>query len=497
MTLVEVIVAGVILMVTMIPMGVLLANATSAAAQSRQREAAVQLADSWVEILSNVQPQEQGGPCSPARSRRPRRRARRHPRRPWPARPIPSPRYYEAVAVNNRAGTDLCASGEPPSPSHPDVFELTVRVEWDGKYFVSDSTEINYPKPGLQTDGFLAVNVTNDGETDANQNTAATRLQNVLVTISSSSLTLNDLTADPNGCIFVQVPPDTYTVTEVAPPTGTLNGWGGYPQFVTESGNTSVTASSQPVTVTAEQSVQLDAFDEGIVGNITYGGSAAVDSGVECPGTPSVTCISTGSGTSGGSDAWGGAGSTWSDATLAAGDHVNQVDCNGWSYCVGVGYGSTGGLILASASGFGSPSADTVPAGVTDIAQVTCPSASGCYALGVTATGPALLAGRVGPGPDVWTNVTPGGITFSSLDSIACPSSTTCEVTYSTTWGTPGVLRLDGDPAPSPSTRPGPRPSPRTPCPAPWSRSAPSSAPPRPSAKPSPPATWRARSTPP
>ena len=40
----------------MIPMGIFLANATSAAPQSRQREAAVQLADSWVEILANSQP---------------------------------------------------------------------------------------------------------------------------------------------------------------------------------------------------------------------------------------------------------------------------------------------------------------------------------------------------------------------------------------------------------------------------------------------------------
>ena len=200
--------AGVVLLVTMIPMGVLLANATSAAAQSRQREAAVQLADSWVEILSNSQPPEQDGAV---------RSGDLHPDRA-PGTQAPSStlagttytvgRVLRARRRGQRGGLrPLSASGEPPSPSHPDVFELTVRVNWDGKYYVSDSTEVNYPKPGLQTDGFLAINVTNDGETDVHGNTASDRLTSVPVTISSSSLTLPSLTADPNGCIFVQVPP--------------------------------------------------------------------------------------------------------------------------------------------------------------------------------------------------------------------------------------------------------------------------------------------------
>ena len=54
--MVEVLVAAVLLLVTMIPMGIFLTNATSSAVAARQREAALQLADSWVEILSNTQP---------------------------------------------------------------------------------------------------------------------------------------------------------------------------------------------------------------------------------------------------------------------------------------------------------------------------------------------------------------------------------------------------------------------------------------------------------
>jgi hypothetical protein len=448
-TLVEVIVAGVVLLLTMIPMGILLANATSAAAQSRQREAAVQLADSWVEILSNSQPQTtpDGGvltgtvtPAAPAGSQAPSSTLA--------GTTYDVSAFYEPVSINNIPGTDLCSSGEPPSPSHPDVFEITVTVAWgDGdKFKVSDSTDINYPKPGLQTDGFLAISVSNEGETDVNGNTASERLQVVPVTITGP-VTISDLTADQYGCIFVQVPPGLYTVSEGQPSTSSGIDWSGSPAFVTPTGATSyVTPSAQQVNVTAEQTVQLQAFDEGIVGNIAYGGSAAVDSGVECPGSSTITCVTTGSGTSGGSAAWGGSSTAWSTTTLSAGVHVNQVDCTLSSACVGVGYGPTSGVILRAGSDLGTTTPDTVPAGVTDLSQVTCPSATGCYALGVTATGPALLAGKVGPGTDVWSNVTPGTVMLSTLNSLACPTSTTCEISYTTTTGTPGILRLDGDP---------------------------------------------------
>ena len=218
--------------------------------------------------------------------------------------------------------------------------------------------------------------------------------------------------------------------------------------FVTPSGTTSELQTGQTVTVTAEQSVQLDAFDEGIVGDVTYGGSAAVDSGVQCPGG-TLTCVTTGSRTTSASTAWGGAGSAWTVAKISGATRIDQVACtaSGSSTCVAVGFGPSSGVIESTTSTFAAAVADAVPSGVTDVSQVTCPSSDGCYALGTTSTGPALLAGSVGSGTDTWTVVTPGGIPFSAMDSIACPSTTTCELTYTTTTNTPGVLRLDGDPA--------------------------------------------------
>ena len=48
--------AFTILMVTMVPIGYLLDSTVAAASQARQKEAALQLADSWMEILSNSSP---------------------------------------------------------------------------------------------------------------------------------------------------------------------------------------------------------------------------------------------------------------------------------------------------------------------------------------------------------------------------------------------------------------------------------------------------------
>jgi len=120
---------------------------------------------------------------------------------------------------------------------------------------------------------------------------------------------------------------------------------------------------------------------------------------------------------------------------------------SGSSTCVGVGTGSSGGVSFSTTTNFSSPVPDSVPAAVTDLSQVTCPTPDGCYALGTTPSGPALLAGAVASGVVQWAPATPPGVPFSSMNSIACPTSGTCELTYTTTSNAPGVLRLDGDPA--------------------------------------------------
>lgn len=461
MTLVEVLVASIILLVTMIPMGMLLTSASSAAVAARQRQAALQLADSWVEILSNSQPPTRSDgsvltnsprtPVAPAGTQTP-------PTTLAGTTYTVTANYVESF-VNGVGQSDFCSAGQPPSPSHPGVIGLKVIVAWGGftRRSLSVTTDINYPKPGLQTEGFLAVNLTNDGEADVLGNRATDRLQSIPVTITqvTGSPVLNPssftLYPDGNGCIFAQVPVGTYTVAAQQPTSGTpatFTGYSGTPPFVSTSGATSELVTNQTVNVTAETTVQLDAYDEGIIGKASYGGASAVDAGIQCPAVSILTCVTTGSGPTGAVAAWGGAGAAWTTASLTAGTHVNQVACttSGTPTCVGVGYGSSGGVIVVAPSTLSAPSYDTVPAGVTDLTQVVCPSGRGCYALGTTAAGPVLLAAFINhSGGDVWSVVTPPSVTFTALGSIACPMPTTCELSYLGPGGVPGILRIDGD----------------------------------------------------
>ncbi|HEX7444606.1 MAG TPA: hypothetical protein VF320_12000, partial [Acidimicrobiales bacterium] len=349
MTLIEVLIASIILLLTMIPMGIFLTDVSAASTDARQRQAGLQLADSWVEILSNSQPPTGTSgsvltnvpqtPVAPVGTQ-------------TPSATLAGTSYtvtasYTENLVNSVGQSDLCTAGQPPSPSHPGVIQLKVTVTWaHGLHSLSETTEINYPKPGLQTEGFLAINLTNDGQVDVLGNQATDRLQALPVTITqvtgTPTLSPNPYTlySDANGCIFAQVPVGTYNIAVNQPVDGTpptFSGYNGAPPFVTTSGSTTDAQNNQTVTVTAEQTVQLGAFDEGIYANMTYGGASAVDGGVSCPNAPSIQCISVGDGASGAQASWGSFNAAWSTKALPAGTQLNQVDCTKTSaaYCVG------------------------------------------------------------------------------------------------------------------------------------------------------------------
>ena len=475
MSLIEVMVAAVVLLLIMIPMGILLTSISSAAVQTRQRQAAEQLADSWLQVLENTAvPVASGVPCTntPETLVSPATTAACFPQYTGPqladsngqtqlsGTTFKAVSEYSTNSVNEVGQSDLCSAGSPPSPTHPDVIQLQVTVSWGNNFSqsLSQVTELNYPTPGSgQGDGYLAINVSNVQVNDALGNSWQTRLGAIPVEVTQTSIGTGgqaiaalQLYPDNNGCIFAQLPAGTYTVATVAPPQKVaIPGYAGTPSFVDQANQPS---ESSGVTIIAggEQSVNLGGFDEGIASTVNFAGASAIDGGVECPDGAGLTCVTLGSGTTGASAAWGGTGAKWASTSLSNGTHLNQVDCTtaASATCVGVGYLGSSGLILATSSDLNTTTVDSVnerglPA-VTDLTQVTCPSAQGCYALGTSASGPVLLAGRVGSGTDVWANVTPTG--FTGMNSIACPTSTTCEVSYATAAGA-GVLRLDGDPA--------------------------------------------------
>jgi Tfp pilus assembly protein PilV len=473
-SLIEVMVAFTILLITVVPLTYLLTSAISSAADARQRQAALQLADSWLEVLSNSSLPTTNGAIITNQPQNPATwisaTTTQIPKSTLAGTAFAVTANFTTQSVNNQGQSDLCSSGQPPSPSHPAVILLQVTVSWNhGNSSVSDTTAVNYPQPGLQTQGFLSVQLSNSGSLDVSGNVATDRLEAVPVNLTetaqgsgsdpwvSASHTLT-VYPDENGCVFAQVPTGSYNVSVSQPTSGkptTFTGYGGTPPFVTTSGSTADTASTT-VTVTAESTVQLTAFDEGITSSITYGSSAAVDGGVTCPGTTTLTCVSTGNGTAGATAAWGGTGSTWSQTTFSGITNLSPVACTsgGSPTCVGVGYNASGAVIRTTSSDLGTTSTDTAPAGVTDISQVACPSTNGCYALGTTAAGPVLLAGAVGqtaPQHDTWAVVAPAATTFTNLSSLACPTTSTCELSGSATVGlipsAPTILRLDGDPA--------------------------------------------------
>ena len=487
-TLVEVMLAFIILMITMVPMGYLLTTTVQASTTARQRQAALQLADSWMEILSNtsVPTYPTGNPnaglpvtdtwltsqstpalTDPVNAQNPN--AGITPVSTLAGTQYSVEAYYSFQSVNNPNGqSDLCTGGQVGF-TNPITIELQVKVTWDGgRQSLLDSTNFQQPLQA-PTYGYLAIQLGNSGLADANgldAMDAMARLQAPQVTITD--LTTNQVvgtpTPDQNGCVFVAEPTspttnlsDPFSVSVSQPATGTLSGYTGTPPFVTTSipaatTDTSATYYPDGVTVTAgaKTVVDLDNFDQGVndydeamTTSLSYGGASAVDGGVECPGTTKLTCLTTGNGPSAATAAWGGGGSSWSSTTLSGVTNLSQVACTSATdpTCVGVGDGPGGAVILATNPDLESTSPDQVPTGpsgqeITDLTQVICPSTDGCYALGSLANGtPVLLAGAVGPG--TWQVVAaPASTTFNQLSSIACPTSTTCELTGSATVGT-------------------------------------------------------------
>ncbi|MGA2835481.1 MAG: hypothetical protein ABSF84_02675 [Acidimicrobiales bacterium] len=486
MTLVEVIVAGVVLLITMIPMGILLTNVSSDAVLARQHQAAEELADSWIQILSNTSPPTNPSTGTVLTNETPTtltQAAAAAAGAPYPGSTFAGTTFtaqalYTENAVNDVGQSDLCSAGTAPSPSHPAVIQLQVNVTWGSGtnvHTVTEVTEIDFPRPGswLQAEGFLAINVSNEGDTDQLGNSAQVRLQAIPVGVTQTAapVTPSDPTGSPtlttpyklypdaDGCIFAEVPVGTYTVAALQPSVGAvaIPGYSGLPPFVTTGGSQTDTQAGQVVTVSAEQVVPLYQFDEGMLTNVSYAGASAVDRGVTCPDAAGLTCVALGDGPTGASAAWGGSGAAWTSTTLSTRTHVNQVSCITAtpSKCVGVGYyssagGTNTGIILSTTSDFTAQSSDNVPPTVTDITQVICPSTDGCLALGTTSSGPVLLAGKVVAGSDSWTIVTPPLVTITALDSIACPTPTTCELSYAGIGSAPGILTINGDPS-SPS----------------------------------------------
>ena len=279
LTLVEVMVAFVVLLIVMIPFSYTLIAQVQSSVISKQRLTAIGLAETWVETLSNTTPPSNslGGPAvgvfaPPVISGSPAQVT------------VAGSTYSSDVEYSWAAAgpaPDLCQSGVPQ------VLDLQVNVYWDGtRHFVTDNALIDYPTHGVQTLGFLAVQLTNSTtSTDNYGNLYPTRVQSVPVTIVGPSPAISSITLypDSNGCVFTEAYPGAYTVAVSDPTPNTPTGSNyGTPQFVANLANQPtgppLTLTSVTVVTGKTSSIQYQ-YDESSPVNVNYSVNGVVQTG--------------------------------------------------------------------------------------------------------------------------------------------------------------------------------------------------------------------------
>ena len=382
--------------------------------------------------------------------------------------------WTSAQGSANGAQPNLCLAGTPQ------LLRLKMTVSWGpttDSNNVQDSVVLNYPPAGIQTLGFIALQVSGDSTAqDTQQNPWSERVQAPKVVLTNGVQTLN-IYPDSNGCAFAQVPPGTWTVSIGNATSGILAGNSsnttyGSPSFVQNAaGSTAGNVLTMPQSVSQSATVQVGAvsrlsasYDQGSVVGFTNSSASATEDGVACPvagaSTGSIACISSGE-TGTGSGVNGTAvlsvltqgASTWTGVPVPSGvTRLQSVACAGAIRCLAAGFGSSGGVILSSPAASTNFTADTLPTvsgqQVTSISQVVCPSPSQCVAIGSTALGGAVLTDTVSSGGDNWAadpiTATPTTATVSGLANLACPvGSGGCIATALTTSpsaGTPAVV---------------------------------------------------------
>jgi len=482
MTLVEVMVALVLLLMTMLPLGYLVTNEVHQAASAKNSLTALGLAEKWIEILGTAQdPPPVAG-------------ALRVHTGDWLTPTLPGGttllgnngtetrggtvftilvKYTWTATQDPNAAPDLCTSGGAQ------VLNLQVRVTWGKAQQETDTTILDYPPPGIPQYGFYQLQVSGaTAVNDVGANSWLNRVQAIPVTFTPSGGSPVLTHPDQYGCVFAELTPGTYTVGVGSP-------GGGYQPFVENLAtdgppNTpEPTGSIVPLTIALPSPITISPgvvtksptmyYDEGSSIGLSYPSSTSTADGVTCPATGPITCISEGEGTTL-SQGWlsttnpnppnatlaFASGSTWSSAATpsippspssATSTRIASVACVSIA-CIGVGYGLTGttshGVILAdSTTTPGTFTADTIPGSVAvaSLTNVICPSSTACVAWGTLTSGlPVVLAGAISSGGDTWSAVTlPSATlnTMATLNQVACTPDLNCVAVGSATPGQP------------------------------------------------------------
>lgn len=429
MTLIELVIAFAILMVILVPIALLLTNVIGQASTARQKLTALSLAERCLEKLNNTGPTLTQG---------------------VPETGVPilenshcfsvSPVVETTISYNVHAEfTWETAQGSHPNlcttSVTPSLIEAKVWTTWIHTQTVTDTTLLDYPPPGLPTDGFIAVAVNGtpvgSPPVDASGRSWATRVQTVPVTITRSGFSV---TLYPNtyGCVFEEVPaPDSYTVT-AANPTSASPGW---------AASGEATTAKQTVTVNLDKVSHVTLrYDEGLLVNLHYPSTTATEGPVTCPGLLNIQCIVLGQEPSSSTtpakapyaelSVLNGTTKKWSVAKVSSAGRLGAVTCAGTNRCIAVGFGGSAGSYAGASLSSGTSSApsftsDALPSGITELSGIVCPTSSRCYTWGLGSSGGVILTGAVTSSSVTWG---------ASIDSLATvPARVTQIVCWSKT----------------------------------------------------------------
>ena len=205
-TLVEGLVAFVVLMIVLGPTASLPPNSIGQAASARERLTALSLAEQYLELLNNTPFGAANVNKTPTFPALPKMGSlilqKSHTVRSSVAYTILAEFHW----ASGQGVADLCTSGLTPK-----VIDVQVTVRWSNSTrHITDTTVINYPPAGLTTYGFLAVQVNGDPASgppnDANGRTWASRVLSVPVEVRSlpGTTPATTTTVYPNsqGCVF-------------------------------------------------------------------------------------------------------------------------------------------------------------------------------------------------------------------------------------------------------------------------------------------------------
>jgi hypothetical protein len=454
-------VALVLLMLTMIPLGYLVTNEVHQAASAKNSLTALGISEKWLEILGTAQdPPPRSGALAVDTGRQ-----------LIPIQPGGSPLPNNGTEI--RGGTtfsvraeytwtgtqdintapNLCTSGGAQ------VLNLQVTVSWGTNQQITGTTVLDYPPPGIPQYGFYQLQIWGDtSASDLGGNAWSDRVQAIPVTFTPTGGTGVTTYPDQYGCVFAELTPLTTTLTTAltaGAATGTTLNVSPLPNAVATGDSIVVGSggSTQTFTTTATQ----------VVGGTTLKVTSQTANATYPVGTTVRDTAAT---------------YTVSVANPVPGSPVNCNTCGNPSFVENLATDGTisepkgpfsstasispGVVTVAptlyydegSTVGLSYPTSTFTADGVVcpGIGQITCLSQGEGTTGSLGATPPkATLASTSG---SAWSSVaTPASPASTRIDSVACVPIACIEVGYGLTGSTPhGVILADSTTTPGTAT---------------------------------------------